>query len=181
MSYNVSPSLSDLLHSVWHSLSLPCYCKWHYFILFNGWVIFHCMYVPYLLDPFHCRRTFRLRGSFLILFNSCISFHYLYICTYHINRCFKFLAILNNTAIRMCDFYQVQVYLKDECSIVDRSAETDVSTPVILIVVQLLVVSNSLWPHGLQHTRLPCPSLSLRTGNFGKYYQLTSTAPQLVN
>ena len=22
------------------------------------------------------------------------------------------------------------------------------------------VVSNSLWPHGLQHTRLPCPSLS---------------------
>ena len=26
-------------------------------------------------------------------------------------------------------------------------------------VVQLLV-SNSLWPHGLQHARLPCPSLS---------------------
>ena len=24
------------------------------------------------------------------------------------------------------------------------------------------VVSNSLWPHGLQHTRLPCPSLSSR-------------------
>ena len=22
------------------------------------------------------------------------------------------------------------------------------------------VMSNSLWPHGLQHTRLPCPSLS---------------------
>ena len=22
------------------------------------------------------------------------------------------------------------------------------------------IVSNSLWPHGLQHTRLPCPSLS---------------------
>ena len=24
------------------------------------------------------------------------------------------------------------------------------------------VVSNSLWPHGLQHTRLPCPSPTLR-------------------
>ena len=24
------------------------------------------------------------------------------------------------------------------------------------------VVSNSLWPHGLQHTRFPCPSLSPR-------------------
>ena len=24
--------------------------------------------------------------------------------------------------------------------------------------VQLLIVSNSLWPHGLQHSRLPCPS-----------------------
>ena len=24
------------------------------------------------------------------------------------------------------------------------------------------VMSNSLWPHGLQHTRLPCPSLSPR-------------------
>ena len=24
------------------------------------------------------------------------------------------------------------------------------------------VMSNSLWPHGLQHARLPCPSLSLR-------------------
>ena len=27
----------------------------------------------------------------------------------------------------------------------------------------LLVVSNSLWPHGLQHSRLPCPSPSPRT------------------
>ena len=25
-----------------------------------------------------------------------------------------------------------------------------------------LVMSKSLWPHGLQHARLPCPSLSLR-------------------
>ena len=37
----------------------PCCCKWHYFILFNGWVIFHCIYVPHLY-PFLCRWTFRL-------------------------------------------------------------------------------------------------------------------------
>ena len=32
------------------------------------------------------------------------------------------------------------------------------------VTVQLghSVMSNSLWPHGLQHTRLPCPSLSSR-------------------
>ena len=28
-------------------------------------------------------------------------------------------------------------------------------------VVQLLVMFDPLWPHGLQHPRLPCPSLSL--------------------
>ena len=29
-----------------------------------------------------------------------------------------------------------------------------------IVVFQSLIVSDSLWPHGLQHTRLPCPSLS---------------------
>ena len=33
---------------------------------------------------------------------------------------------------------------------------------VVVVVVQLPVVSNSLRPHGLQHTRPACPSLSLR-------------------
>ena len=33
---------------------------WHYFILFYGWVVFHCIYVPCLLYPFICRWTFRL-------------------------------------------------------------------------------------------------------------------------
>ena len=32
----------------------------HFFILFNGWVVFHCIYVPYLLYPFLCLWTFRL-------------------------------------------------------------------------------------------------------------------------
>ena len=34
-----------------------CCWKWHYFILFNGWVIFHSIYVPH---PFLCQWTFRL-------------------------------------------------------------------------------------------------------------------------
>ena len=32
-----------------------------------------------------------------------------------------------------------------------------------LLLLSCSVVSNSLWPHGLQHTRLPCPSLAPRT------------------
>ena len=38
----------------------PCCCKWHYFILFSGSVIFHCVYAPHLLYPFVCLCTFRL-------------------------------------------------------------------------------------------------------------------------
>ena len=38
----------------------PCCCKWHYLILFYGWVIFHCVYTPYLLYPFICRLAYRL-------------------------------------------------------------------------------------------------------------------------
>ena len=37
----------------------PCCCKWYYFI-FNGLVIFHCMYVPHLLYPFLYQRTRRI-------------------------------------------------------------------------------------------------------------------------
>ena len=32
----------------------------------------------------------------------------------------------------------------------------------LLLLFSLSVMSVSLWPHGLQHARLPCPSLSLR-------------------
>ena len=35
-------------------------------------------------------------------------------------------------------------------------------TVLILSLFRLSVVSDSLWCHGLQHARLPCPSLSLR-------------------
>ena len=35
-------SFYDLLHLVCDNLSVhPCGCKWHYFLLFNGWVVLH--------------------------------------------------------------------------------------------------------------------------------------------
>ena len=45
---DVCLSLSDLFHLVWYSLVHLCCCKWYYFIFYD-WVIFHCIYVPYLL------------------------------------------------------------------------------------------------------------------------------------
>ena len=38
----------------------PCCFKWHYFILFNGWIIFHRIYVPHLHYPVIYQLTFRL-------------------------------------------------------------------------------------------------------------------------
>ena len=49
-----------LFDSVWHCIGPSIDCKWHYFILFNVWVIFHCVYVPHLLYPVFCQGTFRL-------------------------------------------------------------------------------------------------------------------------
>ena len=36
---------------------------------------------------------------------------------------------------------------------------------LVLLLFNCLVVSHSLWPHGLQHTMPPCPSLSPRVGS----------------
>ena len=37
-----------------------CCCKWHYFSVLCGWVIFYCIYVPHLLYLFICWWAFRL-------------------------------------------------------------------------------------------------------------------------
>ena len=37
--------------------------------------------------------------------------------------------------------------------------------PMNLLLFSCSVMSDSLWPHGLQHARLPCPSLSPRVGS----------------
>ena len=33
---------------------------------------------------------------------------------------------------------------------------------IVILLFSCWVISDSLWPHGMQHTRLPCPSLSSR-------------------
>ena len=49
----------DLLHLDNNLKAHPCCCKWHSFILFHGWVIFRCVYVPRPLYPFLCSWTLR--------------------------------------------------------------------------------------------------------------------------
>ena len=34
------------------SRSIHINCKWHYFTLFYGWIVFHCVYTSHLLYPF---------------------------------------------------------------------------------------------------------------------------------
>ena len=51
MSYSISPSLSDLFHSVWPSLGPSICCKWRYFILFNGWCSIVYMYHIFIHSP----------------------------------------------------------------------------------------------------------------------------------
>ena len=43
-----------------------------------------------------------------------------------------------------------------------RTADSSLSHEKQLLLFSCSVVSTSLWPHGLQHARLPCPPLSLR-------------------
>ena len=59
ISYNVCFSLSNFPQYD-NILVHTCSCKWHYFILFYGWVISHCIYELHLLYTFICQRTFTL-------------------------------------------------------------------------------------------------------------------------
>ena len=59
LTYNTCFSLSDLLHSVWQSLGPFTSLQKTQFRSFL-WLIFHYIYVPYLLYPFVCRWAFRL-------------------------------------------------------------------------------------------------------------------------
>ena len=47
---------------------------------------------------------------------------------------------------------------------------------LVLLLFSLSVMSNSLWPHGLQHSRLPCPSPSPSSAQFSSVAQLCPTA-----
>ena len=41
-----SPLCDHSLFSWYDIHVMLCHCKWHNFILFYGWIIFYCMYVP---------------------------------------------------------------------------------------------------------------------------------------
>ena len=66
-------------------------------------------------------------------------------------------------------FFLVGKALKRVLSVMDHhkfwyniSLHFAMSLGLILFLFSCSVMSDSLWPHGLQHTRLPWPSLSLR-------------------
>ena len=51
--------------------NLACCCKWHNFVLFYGWVIFCCIYVPHLLYPLICWWTLKWFPCFKYCKQSC--------------------------------------------------------------------------------------------------------------
>jgi len=60
ISYGICLSLSDLLHLVWESLVPSMLLQMALFYSFYGWVVFHCVYISHLLNPFTCWWTFKL-------------------------------------------------------------------------------------------------------------------------
>ena len=58
ISYDICFSLSDLLSLVWESLG-PSMLLQRHDVFFYGWIVFHYIYIPYLLYPFICWWTFR--------------------------------------------------------------------------------------------------------------------------
>ena len=74
--------LSDLFCFVWYIWVRLCCCKWHYFLLFNGWVILHCVCVCVCVCVCtHTHRTFFIHSSV----DGCV-------------RCFHALVFVNGAA-----------------------------------------------------------------------------------
>ena len=60
----------------------------------------------------------------------------------------KIHAVGGNRRIKVCPMWDTPRY------------KAFLKKGIFLLLFSLSVVSDSLWPHGLQQTRLPCPSLS---------------------
>ena len=56
----------------------------------------------------------------------------------------------------------IRIFLQTEHLILLREK---ILTATLLLLFSHSVMSDFLWPHGLQHARLPCPSLSPRIGS----------------
>ena len=62
ISYDICLFLADFTQ--YDKLQVLLFCfKWHYFILFHGLVILHCIYAPHLFYPFICLWTFRVLST----------------------------------------------------------------------------------------------------------------------
>ena len=60
-------SFSIWLHTVWHHVGPPMLLQGHYFIVFNGWIISHCVYSPHRQKTSYlifCCWTFSLFPNF---------------------------------------------------------------------------------------------------------------------
>ena len=89
--------------------------------LFYGWVIFHCIYVPHLLNPFLCWRTFRLLPCRSIYRTLCL-----------VN------SVAMNTEVHMSFWIMVFSGYMPSSQIAGS-----------LLLFSHSALSDSLWPHGL--------------------------------
>ena len=82
----------------YESLFHPCCCKWHYVILFYGWVVFHCVYIYHI---------FRIQSSVdvhLGCFHVLAIVYHIFLIDSSVNGhlgCFHVFAIMNRAAMNM--------------------------------------------------------------------------------
>ena len=145
---------------------------------FYGWIIFHCIYVCVCVYIYIYTHTYTSR------IHSSISGHF---------HCFCVLAFVSNTAIFawINNFWPwvtqplmataehaaggVTCFptLQDGYFIPSNPHTTVFSHSVLLFGCQLC--SDSLWSHGLQHARLPCPSSFPRVCSNSYIHWVTDT------
>ena len=70
------------------------------------------------------------------------------------------LFLINGETVILFSIVAVPIYIHTYSHYPDFCQQFVVSH--LLLLLSQSVLSDSSWPHGLQHTGLPCPSLSLR-------------------
>ena len=159
------------MHSVWQSLDLSCGCKSNYPILFNGCVIFHCMCVSCLTFWHWLTPAPSFPGvlsewpspsiicSFSLLSNTPMDLLCAMVCL--TTRPLK--DVWSMWGSHMHSFWE-HCWAGFSVSMSFTALEQLPGRRLwqFLIHTHYLfncsVLPDSLWLHGLQHSRLPCPS-----------------------